>query len=77
MHESAFAITVHKSQGSEYAHVTLLLPPSPQHQVLTRQLVYTGLSRARQGVELWSGEGALTSALATPVRRIGGLRDSF
>ena len=74
-HESAFAITVHKSQGSEYAHVALLLPPNPQHQVLTRQLVYTGLSRARQGIELWSGEGALATALVTPVRRIGGLRE--
>ena len=72
-HESAFAITVHKSQGSEYAHVALLLPPNPQHQVLTRQLIYTGLSRARQGIELWSGEGALATALVTPVRRIGGL----
>ena len=75
-HESAFAITVHKSQGSEYAQVALLLPPTPQHQVLTRQLVYTGLSRARQGVELWSGEAALEAALDTPVRRIGGLRES-
>ena len=72
-HESAFAITVHKSQGSEYAHVALLLPPAPQHQVLTRQLVYTGLSRARRGIELWSSEGALAAALESPVRRIGGL----
>ncbi|MDI1252300.1 exodeoxyribonuclease V subunit alpha [Thermomonas sp.] len=74
-HESAFAITVHKSQGSEYANVALLLPPAPQHQALTRQLIYTGLSRARQAVELWSGAAALATALATPVRRIGGLRD--
>ncbi|MEO6154897.1 MAG: exodeoxyribonuclease V subunit alpha [Thermomonas sp.] len=75
-HESAFAITVHKSQGSEYANVALLLPPATQHQVLTRQMVYTGLSRARQGIELWSGDGALATALATPVRRIGGLQDA-
>lgn len=74
-HEAAFAITVHKSQGSEYDHVALLLPPAPENRVLTRQLVYTGLSRARQGVELWSSDGALTTALANPVRRIGGLRD--
>ena len=74
-HESAFAITVHKSQGSEYARVALLLPPAPEHRVLTRQLVYTGLSRAREGVELWSGEQALAQALTMPVRRIGGLGD--
>ncbi len=76
-HESAFAITVHKSQGSEYTRVALLLPPAPQHQVLTRQLVYTGLSRARKGIELWSGDGALATALVTPVRRVGGLRTGF
>jgi len=73
-HESAFAITVHKSQGSEYANVAMLLPPTPEHRVLTRQLVYTGLSRARQAVQLWSSEGALATALSTPVSRIGGLR---
>jgi exodeoxyribonuclease V alpha subunit len=74
-HESAFAITVHKSQGSEYTRVAMLLPPTSEHRVLTRQLVYTGLSRARQGIELWGGAGVLAMALATPVRRIGGLRD--
>ncbi|MFS8136627.1 MAG: exodeoxyribonuclease V subunit alpha, partial [Thermomonas sp.] len=74
-HESAFAITVHKSQGSEYAHVALLLPPTPEHRVLTRQLVYTGLSRARHAVQLWGSEGALATAISTPVIRIGGLRE--
>ncbi|MEO6226533.1 MAG: exodeoxyribonuclease V subunit alpha [Thermomonas sp.] len=75
-HEGAFAITVHKSQGSEYDHVAMVLPSAPSHQVLTRQLVYTGLSRARQAVQLWSSEGALATALATSVRRIGGLRQA-
>lgn len=75
-HESAFAITVHKSQGSEYDHVAMLLPSMPSHQVLTRQLVYTGLSRARQAVQLWSSEGALATALSTSVRRMGGLREA-
>ncbi|MEO5628829.1 MAG: exodeoxyribonuclease V subunit alpha [Thermomonas sp.] len=76
-HEGAFAITVHKSQGSEYGHVALLLPLEAQHRVLSRQLVYTGLSRARHGVELWSGQAALAEALATPVLRVGGLREHF
>ncbi|MFO0453730.1 MAG: exodeoxyribonuclease V subunit alpha, partial [Pseudomonadota bacterium] len=42
-----FALTVHKSQGSEYAEVAVLLPPDPQHRVLSRELLYTAASRAK------------------------------
>jgi exodeoxyribonuclease V alpha subunit len=52
-----------------------LLPPAPEQKVLTRQLVYTGLSRARQSVHLWSSAIALATALTTPVIRMGGLRE--
>jgi exodeoxyribonuclease V alpha subunit len=72
-HEGAFAITVHKSQGSEYDHAAVLLPPDPQHRILSRQLLYTGLSRARRAVELWGATGAVQAALAQPVQRAGGL----
>lgn len=72
-HESAFAITIHKSQGSEYAHVAVMLPPDPAHRILSRQLLYTALSRARQKLELWSSEEALRAALAQPVQRASGL----
>ncbi|WP_276967249.1 exodeoxyribonuclease V subunit alpha [Metallibacterium scheffleri] len=74
-HEPASAITIHKSQGSEYDHVAVLLPPDADSPILSRELVYTALSRARHGVELWSGEEALRAALARPVRRAGGLRE--
>jgi exodeoxyribonuclease V alpha subunit len=74
-HEGAFALTIHKSQGSEYAHVALLLPPAGDSAVLSRQLLYTGLSRARQTVELWGSEAVLEAALARPVQRSGGLAD--
>ena len=74
-HEGAFAITIHKSQGSEYRRVAVLLPPDPAHRILSRQLLYTGVSRARQAVELWAGEAALQAALARPIRRAGGLAD--
>ena len=74
-HEGAFAMTIHKSQGSEYDTVAVLLPPDPANRILSRQLLYTGLSRARQTVMLWSGEGALQAALERPVRRAGGLAD--
>ena len=74
-HEGAFATTIHKSQGSEYARVAVLLPPDPTHRILSRQLLYTGVSRARRAVELWAGEATLRAALARPIRRAGGLAD--
>ena len=74
-HESAFAITIHKSQGSEYGDVAVLLPPDTQSRILSRQLLYTAVSRARSGVELWTSPAALDVALAHPVVRQGGLYD--
>jgi exodeoxyribonuclease V alpha subunit len=72
-HDGAFAITIHKSQGSEYARAAVLLPPDPDHRILSRQLLYTGLSRAKRDVELWATDAALEAALARPVQRAGGL----
>lgn len=72
-HESAFAITIHKSQGSEYAHVAVLLPPDADSVILSRQLLYTGVSRARESLELWASDAVLASALERPVVRTGGL----
>ena len=72
--EPAFAMTVHKSQGSEYNDVLLMLPPRP-NPVCTRELVYTGLTRARDRVELWFREPVLRAAIAGPVRRASGLRE--
>lgn len=72
-HEPAWAITIHKSQGSEYDHVAVLLPPDPEHRILSRQLLYTGLSRAKQSVEIWGPRASLDAALAKAVRRAGGL----
>jgi exodeoxyribonuclease V alpha subunit len=74
-HETAFAITIHKSQGSEYDHVAVLLPPEAGHRLLSRQLLYTAVSRARSGVELWASDAALANALARPIVRQGGLRE--
>lgn len=73
-HETAFAITIHKSQGSEYRHAAVLLPPDAEHRILSRQLLYTGVSRAKQSVEIWSTPVALQAALSMDVRRSGGLQ---
>jgi exodeoxyribonuclease V alpha subunit len=71
-HETAFALTIHKSQGSEFARVLVLLPQQA-HRVLTRELLYTAVTRAREGVTLAGGAAALSAAIGTPTRRRSGL----
>jgi exodeoxyribonuclease V alpha subunit len=71
-HETVFAMTVHKSQGSEFERVLMVMPPF-DNPVLTRELLYTGLTRARQSVELWSGEMILRSAVSRRIDRRSGL----
>jgi exodeoxyribonuclease V alpha subunit len=75
-HENAFAMTVHKSQGSEFAKVLLILPEKDS-PILTRELLYTGLTRAREGVELWATEPALRAAIGRRVSRTSGLREAL
>ena len=74
-HEDAFALTVHKSQGSEYDHVAVLLPPDADSPLLVRQTLYTGLSRARQSVELWSVDASTDRAIGTALSRFGRLAE--
>ncbi|TAM60870.1 MAG: exodeoxyribonuclease V subunit alpha, partial [Rhodanobacter sp.] len=74
-HDSAWAITVHRSQGSEYRDVAVLLPPDADNRVLNRELVYTAISRAKSHAEIWCTDAALRSALNRPVQRQGGLRE--
>ena len=71
--QTAFAMTVHKAQGSEFLHTVLVLPPGGT-QVLTRALVYTGITRARKQFTLVEGQrGLLRSALEHPAQRASGL----
>lgn len=72
--ETAFAMTVHKSQGSEFEH-TMLLLSEHSGSVLSRELIYTGITRARKAFSLLSeGTGTLAQAVRTPTRRESGLR---
>ena len=73
-HETAYALTVHKSQGSEFDEVLLLLPEQDS-PVLTRELLYTAVTRARSRFELWGTESVFRAAVAAQVRRGSGLRD--
>lgn len=73
--ETVFAMTVHKSQGSEFDHVLLVMPDRAA-PVLTRELVYTGLTRARARLTLWVPQApVLWQACARQVMRSGGLAD--
>ncbi len=74
-HEDAFALTVHKSQGSEYRHVAVLLPPDSRSPLLVRQMLYTGLSRASTSLELWALRDVAGKALSTTLARHGRLAE--
>jgi len=73
-HDTAFAMTVHKSQGSEFDEVLVLLPDRPS-RVATRELLYTADTRARRGVTLAATQASVVAAVARPTRRDSGLLD--
>ncbi|WP_083006447.1 exodeoxyribonuclease V subunit alpha [Halomonas sp. GT] len=71
--ETVFAMTVHKSQGSEFLHTALLLPPTI-NPILTRELVYTGITRARDWLTLVEAKrGVLNEAVTREVMRVSGI----
>ncbi len=70
--EDAWAITVHKSQGSEFDSVAFVAAPQG-HALATRELVYTAVTRARRELVVWGGAQAIAAAAATRVAREGRL----
>ncbi|GGN24730.1 MULTISPECIES: exodeoxyribonuclease V subunit alpha [Marinomonas] len=74
--EVVFAMTVHKSQGSEFDHVALLLPMTPS-PVLTKELLYTGITRAKRSFALWGSSGLIRSATSARIERYSGLIDEL
>jgi exodeoxyribonuclease V alpha subunit len=71
-HETAFAMTVHKSQGSEFDSVLVMLP-GERSRVLTRELLYTAITRARSRVAISAPAAVLEAAIAAATRRHSGL----
>jgi exodeoxyribonuclease V alpha subunit len=71
-HRSAFALTVHKAQGSEFDAVLVVLPQR-RSPVATRELLYTALTRAKQRVTLAGSAEVLGAAIGTPTQRHSGL----
>ena len=75
-HQTAFAMTVHKSQGSEFDEVLLVLPEKDA-PVLTRELIYTGATRARDKVILCGTEPVIELAASRRIKRNSGLLDAL
>jgi exodeoxyribonuclease V alpha subunit len=73
-HEIAFALTVHKTQGSEYENVLLIIPDQVS-EVLSRELLYTAITRARKHVDIWGSEEVFRRAVERRLERTSGLRD--
>jgi len=71
-HETAFAMTIHKSQGSQFTNVLMLLPPD-DNPVLTKELIYTGITRVEKNIELWCEEDIFKKAATRPTTRASGL----
>lgn len=71
-HETVYAMTVHKAQGSEFDHCVLVLPDQPA-PVVTRELVYTGITRARHIVDVWCVPHMLGEHIRRRVQRASGL----
>ena len=71
-HETAWAMTVHKSQGSEFRHVLLVLPEQ-ESAVLNRELLYTGVTRARETVHVIGEENLIRTTVKARAQRGSGL----
>ena len=72
-HVPVFAMTVHKAQGSGFDSVLMILPPQA-NRTLTRELVYTGLTRAKKHCAIWADESAFTFAVERRTLRMSGLK---
>ncbi len=75
-HETVYAMTIHKSQGSEFDNVLILLPQQFS-TLLTRELIYTGITRAKQVIHIWGNEQVLSMAVSKKISRTSGLREQL
>ncbi len=76
LHETVYAMTVHKSQGSEFENVYLVLPDK-DYSVLSGELIYTAITRAGQSVTILGKEEVLRTSISRIIKRKSGLHDSL
>jgi len=75
-HQSVYAMTIHKSQGSEFEEILIVLPES-DNPVLTRELLYTAITRAKRNVSILASESVIKSTVYRRIERTSGLRDAL
>ena len=75
-HETVFAMTIHKSQGSEFDAVSVVLPATPS-PLLSRELLYTAVTRARRRVDVLGSREVIRSAVGRAIQRASGLHDAL
>ena len=73
--ETVFAMTIHKSQGSEYEQVLVLLPDKHDHQMLSKELVYTAVTRGKAKVWIQGTSEILLQSLQRSVKRVSGVTE--
>ena len=71
--ELAFATTIHKSQGSEFDNVAVILPPDGDSPLLTREILYTGITRTKGSASIYAGRASIASCCRNAVKRVTGL----
>ena len=71
--ETAFAMTIHKSQGSEYDNVLVILPKAKENRLLTRELLYTAVTRAKEQVIIQATEEVILTTIQNSVKRYSGI----
>ena len=71
--ETVYAMTIHNSQGSQFGTAAVLLPPATS-PILTRELLYTAVTRAQDRLVVVGAEGTIRAAVARPAARASGLR---
>lgn len=75
-HETVYAMTVHKSQGSEFDRVLMVLP-NHDTAVMSRELLYTGITRAMKEVRVWGAKEEFVAAAKRKIKRTSGLADAL
>ena len=75
--ETAYAMTIHKSQGSEFENVIIILPSDQEHTLLTRELLYTAVTRARKKVLLITEDQTILNTISRQTERVSGITERF
>ena len=71
-HETVYAMTIHKTQGSEFLHVAMILPNQKDNRLLSRELLYTGITRAKTHISIASNARVWRQGVETNVKRYSG-----